>query len=532
MDEELEQPGSPIELSEIKGIVRRRRWEFLVPFFIGWAVVWGASWLIPSTYRSGTLILVEQPSVPEKYVVSNIGADIQQQLDSITQQIMSRTRLVHIIDTLGLYAKDRKHMSDDDLVERMRKDIEIELVRGDEGKLSAFNIYYDSRDPAMAQATTRELAELFISENVAQRQKRSADTTSFLEDQLEQARQNLAKQEAKVRDFKDHHPGELPTQAQSNLQILAGLQNQMQADEDSLNRAKQQQTYIDSLLNQYRTLDRGTATTAADGGASELEVIDKQLDQLGAQLTDLLAHYTEKHPDVRKTKEQIARVEKTRARIIANMNGGTSSASAEPAAPVQAGPKSTAMLELESQQKANQLEIQNRQQETKELQAKIDQYQGRLNMAPVMEQQFADITRDYDQSKLDYETLLKKKNESEMATDLEKTEQGEHFRMLDPPNLPVKPSKPKRLMFLGAGLAVGLVLGGAMALGKEKLSGKIYSEREVKKLVPFEVIAEIPPIATLAEEWSTRRADWTAGAIALGMAGCILIGSAVTYLYG
>ena len=126
------------------------------------------------------------------------------------------------------------------------------------------------------------------------------------------------------------------------------------------------------------------------------------------------------------------------------------------------------MLELESQQKANQLEVENRQQEMKDLQAKINQYQARLNMAPVMEQQYADITRDYDQSKLDYETLLKKKNDSEMATDLEKTEQGEHFRMLDPPNLPVKPSKPKRLVFLGAGLVVGLLLGGAAAVGKRE----------------------------------------------------------------
>lgn len=532
MDEELEQSGSPIEINEVKGIIRRRRWEFLVPFFLGWAVVWGASWLIPSTYRSGTLILVEQPSVPEKYVVSNIDADIQQQLDSITQQIMSRTRLVHIIDTLGLYAKDRKRMSDDDLVDKMRKDIEIELVRGDDRKLSAFNIYYDSRDPAMAQATTRELAELFISENVAQRQKRSADTTNFLEDQLEQARQNLAKQEAKVRDFKDHHPGELPTQTQSNLQILSGLQNQLQADEDSLNRAKQQQTYLESLLNQYRALERGTKTPGAEGGPSELEVINKELDQLRAQLTDLLAHYTEKHPDVRKTKEQIARVEKTRARIVANMNSGSGGEAPETAAPIQPGPKSTAMLELESQLKANKVEVENRQQEMKDLQAKINLYQARLNMAPVMEQQFADITRDYDQSKVDYETLLKKKNESEMATDLEKTEQGEHFRMLDPPNLPVKPSKPKRLRFLGAGLVVGLALGGGVAVGREKLSGRIFSEREVKKLVPFEVIAEIPPIETPAEVGANRRGAWMAGAVALAMAGCILIGSAVTYLYG
>lgn len=530
MEEELQEAGAPIEFSEIKGIVRRRRWEFLSAFFLGWLLVWGASWMIPSTYRSGTLILVEQPSVPEKYVVSNIDADIQQQLDSITQQILSRTRLLRIIDSLGLYAKDRKRMSDDDLVERMRKDIEIELVRGDDRKLSAFNIYYDSRDPKMAQATTKELAELFMTENVAQRQKRSADTTNFLEDQLEQARQNLAMQEAKMREFKDRHIGELPTQTTSNLQILSGLQNQVQADEDSLNRAKQQSTYLESLLNQYRTLDRGTSTS--EGGASELDLIDKQLDQLRTQLADLQAHYTDKHPDVRKTKEQIARVEKTRERIIADMKSGASNASAQPPDAAPSGPKSTAILEMESQLKANRVEVATRQQEIKELQAKISQYQGRLNMAPVMEQQFADITRDYDQSKADYETLLKKKNESEMATDLEKTEQGEHFRMLDPPNLPVKPSKPKRLVFLGAGLAVGIVLGGALAMGKEMLSGKIYSEREIRKRVPFEVIAEIPPIETPREQRLKRRGVWMAGMAAAGIAGCILIGSAITYLYG
>jgi len=128
----------------------------VLPFFFGLALVWGASWLIPSTYRSGTLILVEQPSVPEKYVVSNIDSDIQQQLESITQQILSRTRLLRIIDSLGLYAQDRKHRSPDDLVDKMRKDIEIELSHGDDRKLSAFNIYYASRDPKTAQAATSD----------------------------------------------------------------------------------------------------------------------------------------------------------------------------------------------------------------------------------------------------------------------------------------------------------------------------------------------------------------------------------------
>ena len=530
MEEQLEESSTPIDFTEIKGLVRRRRWQFLLPFFFGWALVWGASWLIPSTYRSGTLILVEQPSVPEKYVVSNIDSDIQQQLESITQQILSRTRLLRIIDSLGLYAQDRKHRSPDDLVDKMRKDIEIELSHGDDRKLSAFNIYYASRDPKTAQAATSELANLFITENLEQRQKRSENTTNFLEDQLEQARAKLAEQEAKMRVFKDQHLGELPTQTQSNLQILTGLQNQLQANQDSLSRAKQQNTYLESLINQYRAVDRGSKPGGS--GPAGLAEIDKDLDLLKAQLADLTAHYTPKHPDVRKTTERIAQLESRRERMVADINNRAASSTPEEAAPSPLDPKSAPILELESQLKANRVEIANRQMEIKDEQSKISQYQARLNMAPVMEQQFADITRDYDQSKADYESLLRKKNESEMSTDLEKTQQGEHFRMLDPPNLPVKPYKPNRLQLCGLGLVVGLVLGAGFAIGQEKLSGKIYSEREIKGLVPFEVIAEIPPIETLKEQSSSRRGAWVAGAAAVVIVGFILLGSAVTYLYG
>jgi len=468
--------------------------------------------------------------VPEKYVVSNIDSDIQHQLDSITQQILSRTRLIRIIDSLGLYAQERKHASPDDLVEKMSKDIDIELSRGDDRKLSAFNIYYASRDPKMAQAATAELANLFITENLVQRQERSENTTKFLEDQLDQARAKLAAQEAKLRVFKDQHLGELPTQTQSNLQILIGLQSQVQGNEDSLNRAQQRNTYLESLINQYRAMDSGSKP--ADGGPVGLAEIDKELDQLKAHLTDLTSHYTDKHPDVRKTREQIARTEQMRERIVADMNNRSNTPSPAPTADQPLNPKSAPILELESQLKANRLEIANREAEIKDEQSKINQYQARLNMAPVMEQQFADITRDYDQSKTDYESLLAKKNQSAMSTDLEKTQQGEHFRMLDPPNLPVRPYKPNRLQLCGLGLAVGLVLGGGFAFGREILSGKIYSEREIKKLVPIDVIAEIPPIENLQEQSSHRRGAWVAGAAAVVIVGFILLGSAVTYLYG
>jgi polysaccharide chain length determinant protein (PEP-CTERM system associated) len=530
MEEELQdKPFEIPELHQVVSLIRRRRWHFLLPLFAGWLLVWGISWFLPSVYRSGTLILVEQPAVPEKLVASNIDNDIQRQLDSISQQILSRTRLVQIIDHLNLYANERKHRSPDDLVEEMRKDIEIELSRGDDRKLSAFNIYYSSRDPKMAQLATSELASLFISENLEQRQERSENTTRFLEDQLDQARQKLAEQEARVREFKDKHIGELPSQTQSNLQILGGLQAQLQAQEDSLNRARQQNTYFESLLGQYRSLERGTKP--GEGGPVGLAAIDKELDRLRAQLADLSSRYTDKHPDVRKTREQIANTERMRERVIADMNNAGSNAAAEGSSATST-PKSAPVLELESQLKANRTEIANRQAEIRNSQNKIGEYQGRLNRAPVMEQQFTDITRDYEQSKANYDSLLAKKNQSAMATDLEKTQQGEHFRMLDPPNLPVKPDKPNRLKLCALGLVVGLILGGVTAAGSEIIGGKVHTEREIKKIVPFEIFAEIPTLQTAAEQTAERRSALLAGATGAVILFCILAGSAITYLRG
>ena len=530
MEEEFQDRPTEIpELHHVVALVRRRRWHFLLPFFGGWLIVWGISWFLPSLYRSGTLILVEQPSVPEKFVVSNIDNDIQRQLDSITQQILSRTRLLQIIDHLNLYANDRKRKNPDDLVEEMRKDIEIELSHGDDKKLSAFNIYYLSRDPNMAQLATSELASLFISENLEQRQERSENTTKFLQTQLDQAREKLAEQEARVRAFKDKHIGELPSQTQSNLQILGGLQTQLQAQEDSLSRARQQNTYLESLLGQYRTFERGLK--AGDGGPVGLGAVDKELDRLREQLADLSARYTDKHPDVRKIKEQIARAEKIRDHVIIEMNKGGAGATAD-AATAATDPKNAPQLDLESQLKANRVEIANRQVLIRELEGKIGEYQGRLNRAPVMEQQFSDITRDYDQSKADYDSLLAKKNQSEMATNLEKSQQGEHFRMLDPPNLPVKPFKPNRLFLCGLGVIAGLVLGGVTAVSSEKMGGRVHTEHEITKIVPFEILAEIPTLETVAEQAVTRRSNLLAAAAAVGILFCIAAGSAITYLRG
>jgi polysaccharide chain length determinant protein (PEP-CTERM system associated) len=529
MPEEIEEQSTEIpDLQEILGIVRRRRWLFLVPFFMGWLLVWTSSWFLPTVYRSGTLILVEQPAVPEHYVVSNVGDDLQSSLNSITQQILSRTRLLQIIDQYHLYGKQGgRQLTPDEKVELMRKDTEIELVRSDDRKLSAFNIYYSARDPQVAQKATNELAQLFIRESLEAQQGKSENTTKFLEDQLEDARKSLAEQEARVREFKDKHLGELPSQLQSNLQIMSGVQVQLQSEQDALGRAEQQKTYLESLLTQYKAIEKVGKTS--DG--TSVPAIDKQLETLRTQLADLLSRYTEKHPDVRKLREQIADLEKTRQQLLA---GSTSKSSDDTTAPTSAVEvrDMTPKMELQSQLKANQIEIANRQRTIKNLQAQLATYQARLDSAPVREQEFADITRDYNQSRANYDLLLAKRDQSEMATNLVKTQQGQRFTMLDPPNVPTRPYSPNRLKLAGIGLFAGLVLGGGIAGGAEFLDTRLHSERELRKLVSAEIIADVPPMMTPEEQSRQRRQDWITATVTAAVLCCMSLGFAITYLHG
>jgi len=535
MQEQLEE-NSPQELNWQKyaAMVHRHIVLFLGALLVGWAAVWGASWLMPSVYRSGTLILVEEPTVPQQFVVSNIAGNLQDRLDSITQQILSRTRLLHIIDSQNLYAKDRPRYSPDELVDRMRKDIEIELVRSpDREQLTSFNIYYSSPDPRVAQQVTSELTNLFITENLEVRQEQSENTTQFLSSQLEDARQTLAQQEEKVREFKEKHLGELPSQLQSNLQILSGYQSQLHAEEDALERAKQQNVYLESLLNQYRTAQRtGKTSDAAPGG---LPALDQELDRLKAQLADLRSHYTDRHPDVRKVEEQIAQDEKIKQQMLADLKANSASAAHGSDAPPQDSGEikdPTPVAELQSQLKVNQIEIANRQRSIDGLKTDIAAYQARLNQAPVMEQQLADLTRGYDQSRATYDSLLAKKNDSEMATNLERRQQGEHFRILDPPSLPLKPYSPDRMKLSGIGLFVGLALGFSFSAAREILDGRIYSEEEFRKLVPSNILCEIPNIDTPAEARSKQRRLWMQYALAGLVIVSILAGTAFSFLRG
>ena len=530
MVDDLEDGSSGFDVRHYIALVRRRHLHFLIPMFIAWAAVWGASWVIPPRYQSATLILVEHPSMPKDYVTPNINDDLQERMQSVTQQILSRTRLLHIIDQYNLYASDHAQRSPDQKVDSMRKDILIDLVRDNGNQITAFNVYYTSPDPGMAQKVTSELTNLFINENLEVRQQQSEDTTNFLESQLESARNSLAEQENRIREFKAQHVGEMPGQLTSNLQILQGLQSQLQNEEDALNSARQQQVYLQTLADQYRAL-QGSAKNA-DGTTAGLPAIDEELDKLKAQLADLSSRYTDRHPDVRKVKEQIAKTEKLRDQLLASMKAKGSNSTSDAAT----GPGDTAqasmLAPIQSQLRSNQVEIVNREKSVATLKTKIDEYQARLNQEPVREQQLADLTRGYDQSKLNYDDLSKKKNESKMATSMELLQQGERFRIIDPPSFPQKPEFPNRLKFCAIGLGLGLGMGLLVAGAFEMMDDRMYDVKELKKLLPAEVIGEIPVIENFADQQRAKRKlilGWaTAGAVFV----IILAGSAISYLRG
>ena len=531
-----DEKSESLDLERCLGIVRRRHLHFLIPLFVSWLAVWCASWVMPPRYKSSTLILVEQPTMPKNYVTPNVSDDLQGRLQSITQQILSRTRLLKIIDQFNLYGSPHTQRSSDEKVARMRKDIEIELVRDKTQEITAFNVYYWSRDPHMAQQVTSELTNLFINENLELRQRQSEDTTKFLESQLESARSVLSQQEEKIRQFKGAHVGEMPAQVASNLQILSGLQSQLQNEDDALNAARQQHVYFQTLVDQYRSLQ--SPAKSGEGNNMGLPAIDKELDRLKAQLADLSSHYTERHPDVRKLKEQISKTERMRNQLVASLNDKNSQPATESAEKVVSGTEgvdpmqASMMLQVRGQLKSNEVEIGNRERAVAALKAKIEDYQARLNQEPIREQELADLTRGYDQLKENYDDLLKKKNESAMATSMELLQQGERFRVMDPPSFPQKPEFPNRLKFCAMGLALGVALGGVVAGGFEFFDGRLHTEKELKKLLPVEIITEIPAILNVAEIEQVNRRLRFGWAMALFMFAIIAAGSAYSYLRG
>jgi len=477
----------------------RRRWILIIASAVaGGLLAYGISRFLPNRYMSQTLVLVEQPTVPSDFVRPVESTDISQRLASMEQQILSRTRLEPIIQQFGLYSADISQVSMEDLVARLQKAINVTpvlpMAETRARELPGFYVSVTLDNPRTAQGVCTAVTSMFIEENLRLRQQHSEDTTQFLVQQLTSAKAKLDEQDAKLAAFKSRYMGSLPDEEKTNLNLLTGLSSQLDAATQALSRAQQDKSFTESMLAQQ------LAAWQESQSGHNPETLDQQLAALQTQLESLQARYTDNHPDVVRTRRDIAALQR---KIAENEDerkakGSDKSASAL-VEPVQ-------IAQLRAQIHTYDQVIAEKTREQDQIKEQIRMYQKRVQSSPAIEQQHKQLTRDY-QTALDfYNDLLKKRDQSAMASDLEHRQQGEQFRVLDPANLPDKPSFPNRQLFALGGFASGLALGLGVALLLQLRDTSLKTERDVEFTLRLPVLAMIPAIEPVSGKKSKQTA--------------------------
>lgn len=465
--------------------ILRRRWILITVLALaGGPLAYIVSRLLPSEFTSQELVLVEQPSVPAEFVKPVDTSDIGQRLASMQQQILSRTRLTPLVSRFGLYPKDVNNVPMEDLVARLQKAIKVTpvlpMAQTQTKNLPGFIVSVTMDSPRTAQQVCSEVTSMFIEENLKDRQQHSEDTTSFLDQQLNAAKAQLDEKDTALAAFQSRYMGSLPDEAKGNLNVLMGMTTQLDAVSQALARAQQDKSFTETMLAQEISRWQAAQT------GSNPETLEKQLSTLQSQLATLQAKYTDDHPDVIRAKNDIAALKE---RIAKGEDQDTEAAS-DTDQKLSAEPSQ--IIALRAQIHSLNQAIGEKTKQEEQLQQQIKLYQQRIQSSPAIEQQFKLLTRDYQTAEGFYNDLLKKKDASSMATELEKRQQSERFRIYDPANLPDKPSFPNRLLFAVGGLGGGLSLGLGLALLLEMRDTSLKTERDV------ELILELPVLAMVA----------------------------------
>ena len=466
--------------------VVRRRWWIIPLCVIGCSSIAGAlCWILPKVYTSQTLVLVEQPTVPEDYVRPVVSQDVNHRLATMQEQILSRSRLQPIIEEFHLYQELRGRVHMDDLIERLRSSIAITPVSPmpgtQAGRLPGFYVGVTLDNPQLAQQVCTKITSMFMERNARAREQQAVQTTSFLSQQLREGKARLDEQDSKLAEFKRRYLGSLPEEAQTNLGLLTGMNMQLEANADALNRARQDKEFDASLLAQQE------AAWKASRAGHDPETLEGQLNAFQEQLASMQAHYKPDHPDIVKLNRDI---EELKVRIADAAKTDASAGNTERAE----GKVPPYIQQLRIKLYQDDLNIRNHLKKQEQIEDQIRTLQVRLQAGPVIEQQFKELTRNYQEALDFYNDLLKKRDQSAMATDLEHEQQSEQFRILDPPSLPVKPSFPNTTKFVGQGAAAGLALAAGLIYLLAFRDKSIHTEREVELCLKLPVLVTIPTL--------------------------------------
>lgn len=472
-------------------IVKRRRWQILLPLLIIPSLAVAVTFFIPMRFISQTLVLIQQQKVPDDFVKPVLNEDLNARLASMREQILSRTRLLPIIERFGLYSKETTVEA---RLDAMRKAITVTPIQSQMTRtngLPGFFITFTTDNARTAQQVCGEITSMFLSENLRSREQSAQGTTDFLKGQLEDAKRSLDEQDARLAVFQRKYIGELPGQESSNVNMLTSLNTQLEAATQNLSRMELDKSYLEALIVQ-----QSNAIEPLNNGGGSPQVVEPELWKMEAQAAELEARYTPDHPDVVKIHREIeARKQKL---------AGAASPSGESKNTLQSNQQSSRpeVQKLRAQLSALNEGILAKKGEQARIQKQMNVYQSRIQSSPAVQEQYKQVTRDYQSASQFYNELLTKRNRSEMAMDLERRQQGEQFLVIDPPNLPEQPVFPNRRLFGIGGLAAGLLFGLLLSGYLEYRDEVLRNERDVLALTNLSTLASIPWLGS--DEQSTR----------------------------
>jgi len=495
-----------LDLKKYERMARKRKWWIIVPFLATCLGGLTFGLITPKVYEAKTLILVQPQRVPQDFVRSIVSEGVDERLRTISQQVTSRTNLENIIKENKLYAAPRRYM--DEKVELFREDISIEVSQGDRQRRvitepNAFTISYRSHSPRIAMEIANTLASNFISENLRIRESQAIGTSSFLADELENVQVRLSQKEEELKRYRERFMGGLPEQLVTNLKILERLQAQLDQLQYNLRDAENRHIVLQKDLAESGSI-RPVATTARDGAADGR----RDLATLKSELMTLEAKYTPDHPDVIRAREVVARMQS----IKKNPDGMREEilANADPALKRQ-------IAGVEAEAKGLKAEI-------AKISSEIRWYQTKVEETPKREQELLTLNRDYENMKDLYDSLLKRKLEAEIAVSMEKKQQGEQFRVIDPAKEPQLPTKPDLGQLVLVTLLLALGIGGGLAYLVEMTDTSYRTPEDLETDTGVPVLLTMPMRYTEAELARRKRKEIIAGVwVGVGFVACAIL---------
>ena len=525
-------PGKKYTPEDVLAIFRRRRLAFFVPFVLVAVGTLVVTQFLPDQYRSEASMLVVPQRVPENYVQSAVTTRIEERLQAISQQILSRTRLERIVQDFDLYPDLRKSGIMEDVIEQMRLDINLDIVRSRNSRrdTSSFRVSYTAPEALTAMRVTERLASLFIEENLRDRNVLAEGTNQFLESQLQDARGRLVEHEKTLEEYRRRYAGELPSQVQSNLEMLQTTQLQLQAVTESMSSDADRRLVLERLIADATALELGPPRVPGRGSPGEpasLAVIPAaaQVEAARIVVQALELRLTPEHPDIIRMNRLIEDLERQAEAQALEQPLSPGAPSARPLTPVEVA-RRTRLTAMRAEAEKLDGQMAQKEAEQERLQGVIAQYHQRVDAAPARESELAELTRDYDTLERVYNNLLSSSEAAKVSANLERRQIGEQFRVIDPARLPEQPFSPNRIRLSLVGVFFGLAAGIGLVALREYRDSSLRTDDDVMVSLALPVLAMIPAVMTTTERRRRRRRNVlvssTAGASLLLCVGALV----------